>query len=74
MDRSKCSRRRDFNSLYIKYSQAHFEGENDPELLSNLEERIDNFMGTQKEAKTAYQIYDKDGGAALTLMIKPVDD
>ena len=68
MDRSKCPRRSDFNSLYIKHYQEHFGGKNGPEMCCNLEERISNFIDTHKEAKTAYQVYDKDGGAASILV------
>ena len=32
VDRSKCPRRRNFNSFYIKYSQKHFIGKNGPEI------------------------------------------
>ena len=39
-DRSKCPRRRDFNSLYIKYCQEHFGGQNGPEIFYSLEEWI----------------------------------
>ena len=68
--RSKCPRRRDFNSLYIKYCQEHFGGESGPEMFYNLEERINNFKDTHKKVKTAYQVYDEDGGAALTFVIR----
>ena len=66
-DRSKCSRRRNFNSLYVKYCQEHFEGKNGPEMFCNLEERIKNCLDTHKDVKIDYQVY--DGGAALILMI-----
>ena len=68
-DRSKCSRRSDFNSLYIKYCQKHFGGKNIPEMCYNLEERINNFMDTRKQAKPEYLVYDKDGRAALISVI-----
>ena len=54
-DRSKCSRRRNFNSLYVKYCQEHFEGKNGPEMFCNLEERIKNCLDTHKDVKIAYQ-------------------
>ena len=38
-DRSKCRRRRDFNSLYVKYFQEYFGRGNGPEMFSNLEQR-----------------------------------
>ena len=69
VDRSKCPRRSDFNSLYIKYYQELFEGNNGAEMCCNLEERINNFIDTRKEARIAYQVYDEDGGAALILVI-----
>ena len=39
-------------------------------MFCNLEERIKNFMDIHKEAKIAYQVYDKGGRAALTLVIR----
>ena len=50
-DRSKCPRQSDFNSLYIKNCQEHFGGKNDPEMSCNLEEWINDFMHSQREAK-----------------------
>ena len=74
-DRSKCPRRRDFNSLYIKYCQEHFGGRNGTEMFNKLEERINDFMKVHEEAKIAYQVYNKDEGSALILAIMtPVDD
>ena len=64
----KCPRRTDCNSLYIKYCHKHFGGENGAEMFCNLEEEINNIMGTHKEAKTVYQVYDKDGEAVLILV------
>ena len=57
--------------LYIlnTYFQDYFRGENGPEVFCNLEEQINNFMDTDKEAKTAYQVYEKDEGAALIFVI-----
>ena len=52
------------------YCQEYSGGKNDPEMFFNLEERIKNFMDTHKEAKIAYQVYDKDGGATLILYQK----
>ena len=36
--RSKCPKRRDFNSLCIKHCQEHFGGKNGPEIFCYLEE------------------------------------
>ena len=38
-------------------------------MCCNLEGRVNIFMHTSKEAKTAYQVYDEDGGAPLILVI-----
>ena len=38
-------------------------------MFCNLEERIKKIMDTNMEAKTAYQVYDKDGGVAFILLI-----
>ena len=38
-DGSKCRRRRDLNSSYVKYFQKHFGKGNGPEMFSNLEQR-----------------------------------
>ena len=42
-DRSKCPRRRYFNSLYIKYCHVEFGGTNGAEMFDKLEERINDF-------------------------------
>ena len=55
--------------LYSKYSQGHFGGKNAPEIFCSLEEPINNFMSTYKEAKTAYQVYEKDGWVDFILVI-----
>ena len=39
-DRSKCPRRRDFNSIYIKYCQEVFGGRNGPEMFEKLEKNL----------------------------------
>ena len=38
-------------------------------MFCNFEEQINNITDTHKEAKTAYQVYNKDGRAALILGI-----
>ena len=65
-DRSKCPRRRDFNSLYIKYCQEKFGGRNGAEKFDKLDERINEFMEFNKNAKYSYQLYNKDQNSALT--------
>ena len=59
-DRSKCPRRTDFNSLYITYCQEKFGGRKGAETFDRLEERINEFMESNKDAKTSYQLYNKD--------------
>ena len=39
IDGSKCRRRRDINSSYVKYFQKHFGRGNVPEMFSDLEQR-----------------------------------
>ena len=58
-----------FNSLYFKNCKEHFGEKNGLEMFCNLEERIKKIMDTNIEAKTAYQVYDKDGGVAFILLI-----
>ena len=65
-DRSKCARRRDFSSLYIKYCQEHFGGKYGQEIFCNLKEQIKSFMDFHKKVKIAYQVYGEDGGAAFS--------
>ena len=50
-DRSKCPRRRDFNSFCIKYCQEKFGGRNGVELLDKPEERINEFMESNEGPK-----------------------
>ena len=38
-------------------------------MCCNLEGRVNIFMHTSKEAKTAYQVYGEDGGAPFILVI-----
>lgn len=47
-DRSKCPRRRDFNSLYAEILSGTFRRWDGPKMLSNLEERTDDFLNTNK--------------------------
>ena len=69
-DRSKCARRRDFSSSYIKYCQEHFGRKyGPPEIFCNLKEQIKSFMDFHKKVKIGYQVYGEDGGAALILVI-----
>ena len=68
-DRSKCPRRRDFNSLYIKYCHEKFGGRNGAELFDKLEEKINEFMESNEGAKISYQFYNKDQNLALILAI-----
>ena len=43
-DRSKCPRRRDFNSLFINYSHEKFGDRNSAVMFDKLEERINEFV------------------------------
>ena len=54
-DRYKCQRRRDFNSLYLKYCHEKFESRNGAEMFDKLEERINEFMESNDGAKISYQ-------------------
>ena len=68
-DRSKCPRRRDFNSLYIKYCHQIFGGRNGVEMFDKLEERIRYFLECNEGAKISYQLYNKEEDTALILAI-----
>ena len=50
-DRSKCPRRKDFNSLHIKYCHEKFGGRNSVEMFDKLQERINEFMELTKVLK-----------------------
>ena len=60
---SKCPRKRDFNSLYVKYCQ------NGAEIFDKLEERINEFMESIEGAKISYQLFSKVQNSALILAI-----
>ena len=68
-DRCKCPRRRDFNSLYIKYCYEKFGGRNGAEMSDKFEERINEFMESNEGAKISYQLCNKDQSSALILAI-----
>ena len=51
-DRSKCPRRRDFNSPYIKYCEEIFDSRNGPEMSEKLEEKITSLKDHWEEAIT----------------------
>ena len=68
-DRSKCPRRRDFNSLYIKYCNEKFGGRNGVEMFDELEKRISEFIESNEGTKISFQLYDKDLNSALILAI-----
>ena len=68
-DQSKCPRRRDFNSLYIKYCQECFGGRNGVEMFDKLEERIKQFEETMQGIKISYQLYNEEDNSALILVI-----
>ena len=59
-NRSKCPRRRDFNSLHIKYCHVEFGGKNGAEIFDKLEERINEFTESNGGAKISHQLFDKD--------------
>ena len=62
-------RKRDFNSLYIKYCHNKFGGRNGAEMFDKLEERINEPMESNEGAKFSYQLYNKDQNSALILTI-----
>ena len=64
-DRSTCPRRRDFNSLYIKYCHEKFGGRNGAEMFDKLEEKINEFMESNKGVKISYHLYNKDENLEL---------
>ncbi|XP_066917456.1 uncharacterized protein [Clytia hemisphaerica] len=68
-DRSKCPRRRDFNSLYIKFCKEKFGGKNGADMFEKLEERINQFEENMDGIKVAYQLYNEDENSALILAI-----
>ena len=67
--RSKYPRRRDFNSLYIKYYHEKFGGRNGTEMFDKLEERINEFMESNEGANIFYKLYNKDQNLASILAI-----
>ena len=68
-DQSKCPRRRDFNSLYIKNCCKKFGGRSGAEMFDKHEERINEFIESNEGGKICYQLYNKDQTSALMLAI-----
>ena len=68
-DRSKCLRRRDFNSLFINYCHNEFGGRRSAAMSNKLEEKINEFMESKERTKISYQLYNKDQNSALILAI-----
>ena len=64
-DRSTYPRRRDFNSLYIKYCHEKLGGRNGAEMFDKLEEKINEFMESNKGVKISYHLYNKDENLEL---------
>ena len=64
-DRSTCPRRRDFNSLYIKYCREKFGERNGAEMFDKLEDRINELMDSNKDVKISYHLYNKDQNLEL---------
>ena len=58
-DRYECPRRRDFDSLYIKYCHEKFGGRNSAEMFDKLEERTNEFMESNEAAKISHQPLNK---------------
>ena len=51
-----------------------FGGRSGPEMFSSLEEKINDFLSTSKEAKVSYQTCNKDAESAFILVIMTTDD
>lgn len=68
-DRSKCPRRRDFNSIYLQYCKELFGGRNGLDMFDKLEEKINELKSSFGETSIKYQIYDKDTDSAFILTI-----
>ena len=68
-DRFKCSRRMDFNSLYIKYCHEKFGGRNGAKMFDKLEERINECMESNKVGRVSCQLYNIDQKSSLIQVI-----
>ena len=68
-DRSKCPRRREFNSLFINYCLEKFGDRNSAAMCDKHDEIIHEFMEPDEGAKIFYQLYNKDQNSALILAI-----
>ena len=66
-DRSKCSRSIDFDLLYLKYFLEKFESRNDAEMFNKDDEKDNEFMESNEDAKMSYQLFNKDQNLALIL-------
>ena len=66
-DRCKCSRRIGFDLLYMKYFLEKFESRNDAEMFNKDDEKDNEFMESNEDAKMSYQLFNKDQNLALIL-------
>ena len=66
-DQSKCSRRIDFDLLYMKYFLEKFESRNGTEMFNKDEEKDNEFMESNKDVKMSYHLFNKDQNLALIL-------
>ena len=55
-DRSICRRRRDFNTLYEKYCEEEFGGENGERMLDQIEKQINGYTNMIPDLKIVYQL------------------
>ena len=69
-DRSKCLRRRDFNSLYNKHCHKKIGGRSGAEMFDKLEERINEFMESNEGGRIFFRFYIKYQNSALILSIE----
>ena len=68
-DRSKCPRRRYFNSLYIKHCGEIFGGRNCLEMFEKPEEKITSLKDHWEDASIEYQLYDKENNSTFVLTV-----
>ena len=68
-DRSICLRRIDFNTLYKKYCEEEFGGENGGKMFDQLEEQINGYTNMYPDCKIVYKLFDPNMSDALIIAI-----
>ena len=68
-DPSLCSRRRDFNFLYIQFCKDKFGDRNGANMYEKMELKINEYLNKYKDTRVNYQIFDGVSEQSLIITI-----